>query len=158
MKSKNELHVGQKLVIPALSQKEKALVGSGLFEKTTDAAKTTAAADSKKAEDSKSTADTKQAADAKNTTDTKTSADTKTSSDTKTAQADKKAPEPKQAQQPAPKETKLREYVVRENDTLWKIAARTLGDGNRFKEIADLNRNINPDNLVVGTKIKLPAK
>jgi len=114
MKSMNELHVGQKLVIPALDEKEQALVGSGLFEKVETPKKATTA---------------------------------------------KKTEAVKSPETAASKESKsLKDYVVKENDTLWKIAAKQLGDGNRFKEIADLNKTANPDNLVVGTKLKLPAK
>lgn len=60
------------------------------------------------------------------------------------------------------KETKpartYQQYIVKDQDTLWKIATKYLGDGNRFEEIITLNSSIDPDNLVVGTKIKLPAK
>jgi nucleoid-associated protein YgaU len=54
----------------------------------------------------------------------------------------------------------LQEYVIKEQDTLWKIAAKFLGDGNRYEEIASLNASVIKDseNLVVGTKIKIPAK
>jgi nucleoid-associated protein YgaU len=54
----------------------------------------------------------------------------------------------------------LQEYVIKEQDTLWKIAAKFLGDGNRYEEIASLNESVikDTDNLVVGTKIKIPAK
>ena len=54
----------------------------------------------------------------------------------------------------------LQEYVIKEQDTLWKIAAKFLGDGNRYEEIASLNESVIKDteNLVVGTKIKIPAK
>lgn len=54
----------------------------------------------------------------------------------------------------------LQEYVIKEQDTLWKIAAKFLGDGSRYEEIASLNESVIKDseNLVVGTKIKLPAK
>jgi nucleoid-associated protein YgaU len=147
MKSIDKLQVGQKLVIPSLTQKEQVLVGSGLFEKidnqkNADAAKKTNAEKSAEVK-------TQAKADAK-TTDAK-------AADAKTSEA--KPADAKPAKPAAVKETKTyKEYVVKENDTLWKIAARNLGDGNRFNEIASLNRNINPDNLVVGTKIKLPAK
>ncbi|MEN6387209.1 MAG: LysM peptidoglycan-binding domain-containing protein [Phycisphaerales bacterium] len=121
MKSIDKLQVGQKLVIPSIAEKEKALVSSGMFEKidstkavTTDKKSETVKTEEKKVEKSAEV----------------------TKKDIKT----------------------YREYVVKENDTLWKIAARNLGDGNRFNEIAQLNKNINPDNLVVGMKIKLPAK
>jgi nucleoid-associated protein YgaU len=51
-------------------------------------------------------------------------------------------------------------YTVEEGDSLWKIAASQLGDGNRYKEIIKLNPNISPDgrNLAVGTKLKIPAR
>jgi len=79
----------------------------------------------------------------------------------KESKESKEAAAPKAEQKPAnvSKESKsLREYVVKENDTLWKIAARQLGNGGRYAEIAEINKSINPDNLVVGTKIMLPAK
>jgi nucleoid-associated protein YgaU len=58
----------------------------------------------------------------------------------------------------APAGAKL--YTVEEGDSLWKIAARQLGDGNRYKEIIKLNPNISPEgnNLAVGTKLKIPAR
>jgi Tfp pilus assembly protein FimV len=49
-----------------------------------------------------------------------------------------------------------RTYAVRSGDSLWKIAARTLGDGERWKEIAALNPRTNPDRLVVGEELRLP--
>ncbi len=119
MKSRDSLQIGQKLVIPSLSEKEQALVNTGFFEK---AAETPKAADApKKIETAK--ADARKAEDA--------------------AAKDSKA---------------LKDYVVKENDTLWKIAVKYLGDGNRYDEIAQLNKTINPDRLVVGTKLKLPAR
>ncbi|MCZ6598034.1 MAG: LysM peptidoglycan-binding domain-containing protein [Planctomycetota bacterium] len=47
-------------------------------------------------------------------------------------------------------------YVVRANDSLWKIAARTLRDGERWHEIAALNPEIDPDRLRVGQALALP--
>jgi len=54
----------------------------------------------------------------------------------------------------------VRQYVVRPNDSLWKIAAEQLGDGNRYKEIAKLNATIldDEDTLTVGMKLKIPAR
>jgi nucleoid-associated protein YgaU len=51
-------------------------------------------------------------------------------------------------------------YTIKESDSLWQIAARQLGDGNRYKEIIQLNKAVltDADTLVIGTKIKLPAK
>ncbi len=51
-------------------------------------------------------------------------------------------------------------YVVREGDSLWRIAAEKLGDGNRFREIFKLNTGIleDEDNLVVGMELKIPVR
>lgn len=50
-------------------------------------------------------------------------------------------------------------YTTAAGDTLWKIAERTLGDANRWREIYDLNQaglsNLNL--LFPGTVLKLPA-
>jgi len=48
-------------------------------------------------------------------------------------------------------------YRVGEGDSLWLIAQSQLGNGNRWAEIAALNKSINPDKLVVGTKLVLPT-
>jgi len=52
------------------------------------------------------------------------------------------------------------EYVVREGDYLWRIAAQQLGDGNRYLEIAKLNADQlkNPDDLTPGMRLKMPAR
>lgn len=49
-------------------------------------------------------------------------------------------------------------YKIKKGDTLWKIAAKQLGDGTRFQEIINLNKKQfpNPDDLKVGVTIKLP--
>ena len=51
-------------------------------------------------------------------------------------------------------------YVVESGDSLIKIAANALGDGKRFKEIFELNRDQleSPDQIKVGMKLKLPAR
>jgi len=49
-------------------------------------------------------------------------------------------------------------YTVGRGDTLWSIAASKLGDGARWRQIADLNGLKNPDDLSVGQKLKLPKK
>ena len=58
------------------------------------------------------------------------------------------------------KKDKYSEYVVCEGDSLWKIASDKLGDGNRYKEIAGLNKDIlsDEDVVAVGMRLKLPAK
>ncbi|MFH8792186.1 LysM peptidoglycan-binding domain-containing protein [Streptomyces sp. NPDC017941] len=49
-------------------------------------------------------------------------------------------------------------YTVRKGDTLWSIAASKLGDGNRWREIAALNRLRDADDITPGQKLKLPKK
>ena len=50
-------------------------------------------------------------------------------------------------------------YTIKSGDSLWSIAQKQLSDGNRFKEILKLNPQISAKgNLVVGAKLKIPAK
>lgn len=51
-------------------------------------------------------------------------------------------------------------YVVRDGDNLWHIAAEQLGNGNRYKEISELNANIlkNEDDLTVGMLLRIPVQ
>jgi len=51
-------------------------------------------------------------------------------------------------------------YVVAEGDSLWKIAAKRLGDGRRYDEIARLNADTldDEDNIFAGMRLKLPAR
>ena len=53
-----------------------------------------------------------------------------------------------------------RQYVVREGDSLWQIAAEQLGDGSRYKEINKLNGDIleNEDTLAVGMRLRMPPR
>jgi nucleoid-associated protein YgaU len=84
--------------------------------------------------------------------DAKTSADAK--SDTKLT-----APAPKADVKPAPQAG--REYTVVNGDNLWKIAAKTLGDGKRYNDILKLNSaKLGKDGakLAVGMKLQIPAK
>jgi len=62
-----------------------------------------------------------------------------------------------------PNPTKIKQnkqYVVREDDNLWRIAAEQLGDGTRFKEISELNAGIleDEDYLTVGMQLRIPAR
>ena len=52
------------------------------------------------------------------------------------------------------------DYVVERGDSLWRIAERHLGDGNRYPEIVDLNTKLlrrGPDFIRQGWTVKLPA-
>lgn len=61
---------------------------------------------------------------------------------------------------PAPSGASVKNYTVRSGDYLWRIAARQLGKGNRWREIYNLNKNIipNPARLRVGQVLKVPVK
>lgn len=49
-----------------------------------------------------------------------------------------------------------RSYTVRQGDTYYGIAARELGDGKRWQEIADLNPGIPANRLPIGATLTLP--
>ncbi|MBN1870972.1 MAG: LysM peptidoglycan-binding domain-containing protein [Candidatus Omnitrophica bacterium] len=69
------------------------------------------------------------------------------------------APRPRiSSEEQAPKETYT--YTIMKNDSLWKIAKKQLGDGNRWKEIYELNKSKikNPDSLTPGAEILIPAR
>ncbi len=55
---------------------------------------------------------------------------------------------------------KGKRHIVRESDSLWKIAAEQLGDGSRYTEIAKLNADIldDEDTLSIGMRLKMPAR
>ena len=57
--------------------------------------------------------------------------------------------------EPAPA---LRTYTVRKKDTLWSIAKKHLGDGQRWKEIVAANPGLDPRKLMPGQTIKLPER
>jgi hypothetical protein len=48
-------------------------------------------------------------------------------------------------------------YTVRQGDTLMSIARKELGDGDRWKEIADLNDVNDPRKVKVGTRLRMPT-
>ncbi|MCK6448657.1 MAG: LysM peptidoglycan-binding domain-containing protein [Planctomycetes bacterium] len=48
------------------------------------------------------------------------------------------------------------EYVVQKGDTLSGIAQKVLGKGGRWSEIAALNPSIDPNRLIVGSRLRLP--
>ena len=59
---------------------------------------------------------------------------------------------------PATAESTAGSYTVQSGDTLWKIAEENLGDGNRYEEIFDANRDVldSPDHILPGQELKLP--
>lgn len=51
-------------------------------------------------------------------------------------------------------------YTTRRGDSLWKIAQRVLGDGTRYTELVDLNRDVlggRPDFLPFGLALRVPT-
>ncbi|NEO57284.1 MAG: LysM peptidoglycan-binding domain-containing protein [Okeania sp. SIO3B5] len=48
-------------------------------------------------------------------------------------------------------------YTVQPGDSLWAIAQRTIGDGNRYWDIADYNDIDNPSAIYVGQQILVPS-
>jgi nucleoid-associated protein YgaU len=49
-------------------------------------------------------------------------------------------------------------YVVVYGDTFWNIATKQLGNGQRWREIRDLNASVDPKKMRPGTNLRLPAK
>lgn len=47
-------------------------------------------------------------------------------------------------------------YVVQKGETLWKIATKVYGDGQRWKDIAAANPGLNPNAIQAGQTITLP--
>lgn len=49
-------------------------------------------------------------------------------------------------------------YVIESGDTLWAIAAKFLGNGSKYPEIFEANREVieDPDKIFVGQKIIIP--
>lgn len=47
-------------------------------------------------------------------------------------------------------------YIVKQGDTLWKIAKSQLGNGNLYGEIAKQNNLKNPNSIYPGQKLKMP--
>ncbi|GAB2560746.1 LysM peptidoglycan-binding domain-containing protein [Nocardia heshunensis] len=71
------------------------------------------------------------------------------------------APEPVQTQAAAVEEVPppppaAQTYTVEPGDTLWAIAERFYGDGNRYQEIANASGISNPDAIDVGQVLTIP--
>jgi len=49
-------------------------------------------------------------------------------------------------------------YTIKKGDTLWSIAKKHLGDGQRWRDIVAANPGLVPAKLRVGQKIALPKK
>lgn len=49
-------------------------------------------------------------------------------------------------------------YTVQSGDTLWKIAAEVYGDGARYAEVFEANRDLldSPDRILPGQELRLP--
>ena len=49
-------------------------------------------------------------------------------------------------------------YVIESGDTLWAIASKFLGNGSKYPEIFEANREVieDPDKIFVGQKIRIP--
>lgn len=61
------------------------------------------------------------------------------------------APPPPPPPPPAPKV-----HIVARGDTVWNIAVRHYGDGQRWRDIVAANGNIDPKKLAVGQRLILP--
>lgn len=46
-------------------------------------------------------------------------------------------------------------YIVKKGDTLWSIAKREFGDGQKYKDIAKLNNLANPNLIKIGQQLRL---
>ena len=57
-----------------------------------------------------------------------------------------------------PKPPKPTSYTIKKGDTLWSIAKKYLGDGQRWRDIVAANPGLAPAKLRVGQKINLPQK
>jgi len=79
------------------------------------------------------------------------------------APAGRRADEPPPAQpQPvvsdeAADPTPIRTYTLRPGDTLWAIAERFYGDGDRYLEIAEASGIDNPELIPPGTQLTIPG-
>lgn len=60
-----------------------------------------------------------------------------------------------EAKEEPKKETTYTSYTVKKGDTLWSIAQKNLGSGNRYKDIMTAN-GLKNDHLKIGQTIKLP--
>ncbi len=64
------------------------------------------------------------------------------------------SPEPATVETPAP--APVRTYIICKGDTLWSVAKKIYGDGQRWKDIAQANNIDNPTKLRVGQVLQIP--
>lgn len=59
-----------------------------------------------------------------------------------------------------PVNVSTKEYVIQQNDSLWKIAESQMGSGHRWKYLYELNKDVikNPKKLKAGTRIIIPIE
>ncbi len=59
---------------------------------------------------------------------------------------------------PEPEATEAASYTVQSGDTLWKIAEDHYGDGKRYPEIFEANKELldSPDRILPGQKLLIP--
>jgi LysM repeat protein len=82
---------------------------------------------------------------------------TKTETDAPPPPAPAAAEEPAPtAEQPEPAAEQTRTYTVVSGDTLWAIAERFYGDGNKYQQIADASGIPNPDLIMPGQVLTIP--
>lgn len=58
--------------------------------------------------------------------------------------------------EPLPPAPVARTYTVRKGDTLWSIAQREYGDGQKWRDISAANPSLDPKKMAVGQQITLP--
>lgn len=63
------------------------------------------------------------------------------------------------APEPAPEE-QVQYYIIEKGDTLWAIAEKFLGNGSKYPEIFEANREViqDPDKIFVGQQIRIPKQ
>lgn len=57
---------------------------------------------------------------------------------------------------PPPAAAAERTYTVVAGDTLWDIAVKYYGDGQKYRKIAAANNIENPDQIDIGLELKIP--
>lgn len=159
LKTPDEINVGQKLIIPPLkaiateAEKNDSVLSGSMFEKVLSIGKKHLLPESDSTETTGSESATTSQKTTKNQTATRAASQPAAPATRRPPDKATKPTRPTNAGQAT-------EYVVQDGDYLWRIAARQLGDGNRYLEIAKLNADQlkNQDNLTVGMKLKMPAK